>query len=220
MYTNTPTENIIELGVLIALIIAAFIYKKIKISYRAKNNIQNPINRALIMAYYVRGYDLKLVMNDSINDMDYSIFITSEREVLDYKDRPKTNNDSGATIYTLTLPFNTNAHIVGLSRKYLIDSMIVGDYMAVNDLELVNLEGDFPDDFSLYVKRGQGSITQYILDPAAMAFIVDYCKNNFWEILDDKMYIVCDANQTGGMLFVEDGVEFVRQIKPALVWSE
>jgi len=217
---NTVNDSIQTLAILCIIIIGAYIYKKLTISYRAKNKITNPISRALIMFYYTKGYDLKLATNDSINGMNYSIFITTEHINLNPEEKADTYADPGATIYNLILPFNTNAHIVGLSKKYAISSTLIGEYMLSNDLEQISLEGSFSDDFSIYARRGQGSITQYILDPAAMAFITDYCKNNFWEIYNNKMYIVSDPNQSNGMLFLDTSLEFVRQIKPALLKNE
>lgn len=171
------------------------------------------------MSYYSKGYDLRLATNDSINGMNYSIFITTEHVNLNPEEKVDTNTKPGATIYNLILPFNTDAHIIGLSKKYAISSALMGEYILKNDLEQASLEGSFSDDFSLYVRRGQGSITQYILDPAAMAFITDYCKNNFWEIFNNKMYIISDPSHSDGMLFIDTSLEFVRQIKPALIKS-
>lgn len=217
--TNAVNDSLQTLIILCIFIIGAYIYKKLTISHRAKNNITNPTNRALIMSYYSKGYDLKLATNDSINGMNYSIFITTEHFNLNPEEKADTNTEPGATIYNLMLPFNTDAHIVGLSKKYAINSALIGEYMLINDLEQISLEGSFSDDFSIYARRGQGSITQYILDPAAMAFITDYCKDNFWEIFNNKMYIINDPNQSDGMLFLDTSLEFVRQIKPALIKS-
>lgn len=221
MENSRETEFVIFIIACCAMLIYGYISRKLKIASRSSTkNRSQQTNRALILSYYTKGYELKLINRDSIENMNYSIYTTSSF-VNQNPDEPiQTNTEPGAMIYNLALPFNTQAHIVGISKKYTISNFLIQDYMLLHDLEGINLEGNFSDEFAIYARKDQGSITQYILDPAAMAFISDYCKNNFWEIVGDEMYIVSGADQQNGMIFLKDSLEFVRQIKPALIKTQ
>lgn len=211
-------ETIVSITALALFLIFALIYRKFH-----KNNpkITNSTNRPLILAYYTKNKTIRLIDQGVASDMPYSLFSTDDiidnkpMPYFDSKLRNKKINTPNVLVYLLDLPFNTNAHIVGVSKNSGIDNAMFNNYLDLSDMEPAQLEGNFNDSFSLYAKRGQGPTNQYIFDPAAMEFVIDYCKNNFWEITNNKMYIACDSDKSGNMLFIKDSLEFVRQIQPA-----
>ena len=83
-------------------------------------------------------------------------------------------------------------------------------------MDRVDLEGDYPNTFDLYAGKEQASITQYMLDPEAMEYTVQYCQNFIWEIVDSTMYIISATTHILPEDTLERSVLFAKQIKPAL----
>jgi len=152
-----------------------------------------------IFSYFAKDRTLTRDGHGKINNLYYSKYIT--------------NNN--ARIYRIELDFNTRAHIIGFSKGYDIDKTLFENYLIVNDMENVVLEGDFANEFEIYVRKNQGSKTQYVLDPAAMEHIGEYCKNNFWEIVDDEMYVVYTSKHKESQNFSNEISNFIKQIRPA-----
>lgn len=179
--------------------------------YKNRQTSTDTTNVPLIMAYYTQGHALSQLATGKINNMRYAALMTTAMpETLG----AEQNTGPGALIYTLNLPFNTQAHIVGVSQKYAISSAFLESYLKLSNLEEITLEGDFPNTFSIFAEPGQDVQVRYILDPKAMQFAVDYCASNFWEIAGDEMYIVATADQKGSMDLVTDSTKFVEEIRP------
>ncbi len=109
-------------------------------------------------------------------------------------------------IYAFSLPFKTELHLVGIPQGEVGKAWGAG----VN-MEPVVLEGNYQSYFSLYAEGGQQSLTRYHLDPQAMVFSIDFCKNYHWEIVNNALYFLDEELLPS--LDVAD--EFIRLIKPA-----
>jgi Zn-finger nucleic acid-binding protein len=87
-------------------------------------------------------------------------------------------------------------------------------------MEPVILEGDFNNYFDLFCERGMQQEARYALDPKAMAFVLDFCQSENWEIVSNQLYLVVasgmgqDPNDTTNLQ--EDIPRFVAEIRPAL----
>ena len=110
-------------------------------------------------------------------------------------------------IYAFSLPFKTDLHLLGVPNGEEGKSWVSGTSM-----EPVILEGDYPAYFSLYAEEGQQSLTRYHLDPQAMVFSIDFCKQFHWEIVNNVLYFLDE----GLLPSLDVADEFIRLIKPAL----
>ena len=116
--------------------------------------------------------------------------------------------DSSVGIYAVYLPFKTKAHLVGIPQgENAIQIRTPGSAM-----EPVRLEGDYQSYFSLFADLQQQADSRYVLDPKAMVFTIDFCKQFSWEIVDNTLYILGK-----GLLPSFDIVDqFVDEIRPAV----
>lgn len=112
-------------------------------------------------------------------------------------------------LYSVELPFVASAHIVGLSRNESFPARLE---ITDSALEEMNLEGDYPNYFSLYVDKGEQSEGRYVLDPAAMRYTVDFCKQFNWEILDDTLFFL-SSSELPSFEIVD---RFIQEIRPAV----
>lgn len=109
-------------------------------------------------------------------------------------------------IYAIVLPFNTELHLLGIPAGE------VNKFSNLDgNLEPVVLEGDYPTYFSLYAEEGQQSLSRYHLDPQAMVFSIDFCKDFHWEIVNNTLYFLDEKLLP--TLAIAD--EFIRLIKPS-----
>lgn len=109
-------------------------------------------------------------------------------------------------VYAFSLPFKTELHLLG------IPSGENGKAWASDaNMEQVVLEGDYQSYFSLYAVEGQQALTRYHLDPQAMVFSIDFCKNFHWEIVNNTLYFLDE----GLLASLDIADEFIRLIKPA-----
>lgn len=117
-------------------------------------------------------------------------------------------------LYTVELPFVSSAHIVSLSHN---DSFPVKLQVGKDSaLEEMVLEGDYPNYFTVYVDNGQQSEGRYVLDPKAMLYTVDFCKQYNWEIVGDTLFFLSSTE-----LPTHDLVDaFIKEIQPAVQTGE
>lgn len=115
-------------------------------------------------------------------------------------------------IYTIQLPFQTELHVLAVEQGGIIDEKILESNKTLAN---VDLEGDFPNYFHLYVTPGQEEQLRYILDPEAMANVIAFCRTNSWELLNDELYVVVtsDSEQLVTLKTIE---AFIQQIRPVL----
>ncbi len=111
-------------------------------------------------------------------------------------------------VYAVELPFKSGVHLLGIPKK--------GEDFDINTwgsvMEPVVLEGDYPNYFSLYADIGEQQQTRFVLDPKAMVFTVDFCKDFSWEIVDDTLYVASEE-RTAPLDLIN---QFVREIRPAI----
>lgn len=166
-----------------------------------------------ILAYYTAGHNLANIKRDLLNGMHFSLYITT----------PGITEGQGfvaenALIYALDLPFNTETHLVGLSKQFsAVDRLQFASFLKANGMVRISLEGDFSDYFDLYAAQGQDIQARYVLNPEAMEFVVDYCRSHFWEISSSELYIAVTPEDRGDDDIVQASQQFVQHIRPALL---
>jgi hypothetical protein len=103
------------------------------------------------------------------------------------------SNKSNRVMLLITLHHNTNLHLVAVGDKS--DAGLSLTQKIKNKfLEPVKLEGDFPDYFKLYCSTDKQIELRELLDPTAMALLVDFCQAYDLEIFNDTLYISQAAN--------------------------
>lgn len=127
------------------------------------------------------------------------------------------NNESSALIYRVELPFSSNIHLMNITNTSGADRP---DPTGIYSLmERVELEGDYHNYFSLYCQKGMQQQARYVLDPKAMAFVIDFCQSHHWELINNELYFL----QQSGTEAAEDPTAmytdidtFIQEIKPAV----
>ncbi|HEX4774735.1 MAG TPA: zf-TFIIB domain-containing protein [Candidatus Saccharimonadales bacterium] len=208
---------------LAAFILGTIIWRKYSIGGllsrgSAESEVTNLSDASAIISYYTAGHSLTNAQKGRLNGQHYSVLVTTPIEENHAAHDISFTNET-SLIYTLDLPFNTEVHLVGLSKKYKIDVFKFETFLLANNMEKIQLEGDFSDYYALYGAKGQQFQARYVLDLAAMEFVVDYCRNNFWEINSSELYFVIASDQQGENI-IEEGQKFTEQIKPALLPGE
>lgn len=215
MTSTSIPENLL---LLISSIVVAFLFFlryfgiTAKLSSIFNKNDTTTIDTPLIMSFFTKDKELTPLNRGKVNGMRYMLYITNALK--GYSEPTMLGNN--ALIYVLQLPFNTQAHIVGISNKYNMDSNFLKTYISTNCLEQISLEGSFSDKCKIFAQPGQGPLTQYILDPKAMQFIIDFCADNFWEIAGDELTLIKTEDQKGGINFLDISTRFVQEIRPAI----
>lgn len=169
-------------------------------------------DQPLLMTYYTKGHDVTHLASGVKEEVPYAIFMTMHKAGA----KQEVWAPEGSLVYRIELPFQTNAHLVGLSTSYASGLYEAASFVASQGLEPVELEGDFSRVFSLYAAPGQQAQARYVFDPVAMEFVMEYCKNSFWEIAGDEMYFASEPGQIKDDV-IANSVHFVRHIEPALV---
>jgi len=119
------------------------------------------------------------------------------------------SNEQTMGVYSVELPFMSGVHLLGCAKH---SDTQVDIHTSGSVMERVNLEGNYDDYFTLYADTGQQVQSRYVLDPAAMVFTIDFCRQFNWEIIEDTLYFM---NQ-GHLPSFEIVDQFVAQIRPAV----
>lgn len=144
-------------------------------------------------------------------DLYYSaVVVISDNRIVE---QPADERWSGGMIYRVDLPFVTKVHLLGIPKSEAFQPDPTGTYM-----EPVVLEGDFPNYFSLYAEKGQQVESRYLLDPAAMHFVVEFCQTHSWEIVDDQLIFLHSntSSDHDAVSVMQAASGFVLQIRPAI----
>ena len=204
------------IAAIVVVVIRAFSLQRL---FGGKTLSATSSNASNIIAYYSAGHGLVNAARGKVNNIGYSILLTGP--LLPESARTAAFVTDEAIIYTLDLPFNTEAHIVGLSKKYSIDRLQFASFLITNGMEKVNLEGDFSDHFDIYAVKGQQFQVRYVLNPEAMQYVANYCTAHFWEINSSEMYFVASTTDAADRSnIVTESLQFVQQIQPALKAGE
>ncbi len=203
----------------------------------AKVTVDIPV----LLSNVTAGMRLQKVSDGSLGGYPYTLMISAPYEVPDsdvpiqFSGSPwgvggslTTNSTisplrlgTGQIIMTLTLPVKTSVHIVGMG---IADTSVQSAFLRTvgsYNLESVELEGDFPDYFTLLCQKDKQMEVREVLDPTAMAFLVDFCKHQDWEILDNALYF-CQSDaarkqdKTDQTSMTQDAQTFVEKILPVL----
>lgn len=235
--------KLLELVALIGIIAAVRFWRKWSLGriLRAPLPLADSENSSEILAYYSAGQTLTNAGRGQLNGIRFTSYVSapitpSESSIADgvaaglagrfgrfggrsnsRPDRPLSYVNSVAAIFVLDLPFNTQAHLLGLSKEHKIDRFQFENFLFANGLVRVELEGDFGDYFDIYAAKGQEVQVRVVLNPESMEFVVDYCRAHFWEINASELYIVASESDKGSDDIIRDSQRFVEQIKPALL---
>lgn len=166
---------------------------------KRRTNYQAPKGTSVLLAHYTRDLELVSVAEGKIDTMHYSAYTTTE---------------AGSLIVRVELPFATRTHLLNIPKLPATPRVIVGEN---THMEQVDLEGDYYRHFVLYCARGEQTTARYILDPKAMAFVIDFCKHFSWEIEGNELYLVQDtATKAAQSPMFSQIAPFIEQIRPAI----
>lgn len=189
--------------------LAAFIAKK-KLEPKVKTTTD--VRSGILFAFYTKGNMLLPADRGKIGNLYYDTYITMHGGPL----FGEPIAPAGAVIFRVDMPFNTKAHLVGISAKEHTAKLSAAVFVAESGLTTVELEGDFNNHFKLYAPEDQQMQARYVFDPAAMQFVVDFCANHDWELVYDELYFTVSEDQEAGPL-VAKSLEFIKQIEPAII---
>lgn len=174
--------------------------------YRRRHRSARFSQTPVLLSYYSEDAELTPLGDGQIGGLYYSSFTVFPR-----------SGGQPAFLFRVELPYFTSLHLLGIPRQESADRLVPTARSSV--MEIVELEGDFTTHFNLYADKGHQVEARKALHPAAMAFAIDFCTSQSWEIVGNDLYFV----QTAGMQLPGDSTsmrqdieEFVRQIRPAL----
>ncbi len=213
---------------LLLILVVALLTRLLFTRFRRRTslNIINGNNQPLLNSYYTKDRELVPLDKGSFGQLKYVLYMTgftthksfarNGREVV------STTADEEVIICCVDLPFISSAHLIGLAKNGS-STTLLRDFLEQRNLEKVNLEGDFPSYAHIYTPPGNQVNARYLLDPAAMVFVADFCKTHHWEIVGKYLYFVSSDKIQGRIvdkdptpIMTEDVERFVAEIKPAL----
>ncbi|HSX42826.1 MAG TPA: hypothetical protein VLF59_01945 [Candidatus Saccharimonadales bacterium] len=218
MSISQNTRNILDAAIVIAaggLIISAYLQTKRMgraIPHKTKATGQEAPDASAIIDFYTAGHNLINAGTGIVDGMRYSMYLTMPAE----KQYGEAYVPGSAVIYVLDLPFNTQAHLLGLSRLYQLNRLQFESFITSNGLSKTDLEGDFPDHFDVYTGPDQGFRIRSVLKPDATQFVERYCSTHFWELHDSELYFVVTEHAIGDVNFITESQQFVDAIRPTL----
>lgn len=200
--------NFILPAIVIGIVIASYAKKKLV----PKIKTEADVKAGILFAFYTKGNMLLPADRGLIGDLYYDTYISMYGGPL--YGEPLTKG--GAVIFRVDMPFNTQAHLVGISAKEHIAKAAAMSFVTDSGLTLVELEGDFNNHFGLFAPEDQQLHARYVFDPAAMQYVVDFCANHDWELVYDELYFTVSEDQEAGPM-VAKSLEFIKQIQPAII---
>lgn len=186
-------NNGVQLIVSIAVLL--FLFEQSR-QYFQRNGRVNRRNASLLLTHYTDGAKLmNLDKGDLARGASYNVIATN----------------TGSIMYIIQLPFFSTARITAIPTAAGVPQLKPGGLSNV--LKPVVLEGDYPKYFSIYASQEQKSNVQYILDPAAMQFTLDFCRTHSWELIDDQLLIISspEADEVLSLRIVE---RLIAEIQP------
>lgn len=175
--------------------------------YRRAHRPSTLAGSSVLLAYYLNTAKLTST-SGVLDDTYYTMFISTIKEGIDR---------DNVGIFHVELPFYTSIHLLGIPKRSGATPL---DPTGKNSrMEKVDLEGNFRKYFALYAEKGNQAQARYVLDPAAMAFVVDFCQSHNWEIIGNSLYFA-QAEFTGSSkdttFMSEDIQRFIKEIRPAV----
>lgn len=210
MFPSQYTED--NLAMIVGLItglafVSVLAYQRWFYKYRAPSMGQTPV----LMVYFTQGNDLMSAHKKELSGVkggaSCNYMITLPRKASESKE---ISVEFGTTLILVELPFRSKLHLLAIAKDSNLAQLnpTYGDSV----MEKVELEGDFYNYFSLYADKGQQVQARYVIDPAAMSFVADFCKKYHWEIIDDTLFFAAKTSLPDN----ETITEFIEQIRPAV----
>lgn len=209
-------SSVIILGFIVCGLIGVVLHK-FSVLPRLRNLIDKQdtpnitADGSLLISFFSAGHTVLPLTRNKGNGLRYSLLFT----LPDNTRTSYVNNE--AVIESLDMPFNTQTHLVGLSKQHALDRIEFENFVAANGMEKVELEGDFQEYFDIYAIKGQQFQVRYVLNPEAMDFVINFCRSHFWEISNSEFYIVATKDDKSNDNILDDSQKFVTAIKPALL---
>jgi Transcription factor zinc-finger len=174
--------------------------------YRRRHRSVDTPGASVLLAFYSDGAKMHPLIEGTVDGMHYAAILATNHAL------PKGT----ALLYRVELPYSSRIHLIGVPKKSVATQL---DPTGSGFMERVQLEGDFNNYFSLFCEKGMQTEARYVLDPKAMAFVVDFCQAHNWEIVRNELYFLQatgaeNENDKTGMFADIEG--FVREIRPAL----
>jgi hypothetical protein len=118
-----------------------------------------------------------------------------------------TNND-GSVMVLVQLGHDTGMHLIMYGDKSHLDTLVTFS-ITKKWLEPVNLEGDFPDYFHMYVSHEKQVEVREIFSPDVMASFTDFSRAYDLEIYHDSLFI----SQANGASDPNDSTSLVTDLE-------
>lgn len=177
----------------------------------------------ILLSYFSNDSQIVGLDSGNFGDLSYVLLTTKT----DYKNANNHAKDivpssGGVIVCRVSLPFQTGSHLVGIAKNGSKE-LGLDEFLARRNLETIELEGNFSEHTALFAPPGNQFNARYLLDPKAMAFVIDFCRTHHWEIINDELYFVTNdslsrVNNNDPTPIMTDDIErFVEEIKPALV---
>lgn len=205
MYSSDTFELLLFVGFLAFIVISNFY-----MSYKRRRRSVDTPGSSVLLTYYTDGSSVLPLASGKLGDMHYTAFLAGQSQVI------AGGYSQPALLYRVELPYASNTHLVGIPKGKNAEQLDPSQGKSL--LEKVTLEGNYEKYFTLFAAKGMGSDTQYVLDPKAMVFTIDFCQSHSWEIVDNELYF---AQTTSNIpedptLMADDVVQFVKEIEPAI----
>lgn len=205
-YMASPfaTFIVVMVVILVAIVVVAILLSrssKKRINTSRSMSVRGQ-NSPLLIGMVSRHGELALVADGyTPSDMRFSYIMSLS---LIYSPNPLYG------LYVVELPFVAAAHVLGLTKGQPTPLKV--DINSSTNFEKMTLEGDYPNYFDLYVEKDQQMEGRYVLDPKAMVFTVDFCRNFNWEIVGSSLFFL-SASELPTHAIVD---QFVAEIRPAV----
>lgn len=220
------------------IIVYALVRQVLLTRRRALESVSGP----LLLATYVRGGGLVKMAEGEVEGLPYVFMATTGApgpnspapatstvtpgklsEVLadgmaGLGAKAQQQSREGRGIMYIQLPYKSDLHLLAHGGKDSEFEALLRHTQLNNSVVPVVLEGDFPSYFNLYSDPSHEVELRQVLDPATMAFLVDFCTENDWELYQDHLYMVRRPGATAGndTPLPEDAKNFARRILPTL----
>lgn len=186
------------------IILGQYIFSRYRKSHPAAEQ-----NWSVLTAHYMFDADVIPVGTRTVGDLHMSTIAVMPKAI-------GLLQGDQLLFHQVYLPYASKTHLLGLSQRPGASRIST---RHVKQFEKVELEGDFPDYFQLYAGEDMQTLARYVLDPAAMAFIIDFCRHHSWEIVNNKLLVVeeKDGIAANNQQTIYDLLpKFVQEIRPAV----
>lgn len=196
----------------------------------------------LLLSLYTQGMKLENMSKGTLEGYKYSLMMTEPLQLavpdgpIEYSGDGRNAvgqavamaavsasslSNAGKVILTLELPVTSPVHIASLGVADTKTRGIFDKHVASCNLVPASLEGDFPDYFSLFCGTNHQVEVREVLDPTTMAFLVDFCQREDWELFKNILYFASNNLNSSKKVndsttMVEDAEDFVKRALPVL----